>query len=489
MKLHVTPEHLLAILLAYILVLYGSNGLRGTDQYWYVGDTQKLMDGDTSNTTTIFFPGPILREQAVERPNYLLHNSFMLPLAAWVGQFSSAYSSWIILNFIFHVLVSLCLFYSGRKFIDEKKASWIACLYLLSPIAVWQTINPLLEMSFSAITGLCLLGYVFRELLPARLLLAAALCIGVVSHPIFLGPSLLWVLYSAYQLKNRKIEDFVYFFGFATCLFFSYVFKDRWFPSSFQPSLEAIIVSATPGKSNMFWHYSDIQPPISLKFLIEKFQISVSKHFASLRFAPFYLFTNIAVLVFLYLLCFRFRKRFHLLFPIAIFLGLYATMIVLRQNQPRYQQIISPISFFVIILAVGSVSCVLAKKIVLAVCIAMLPMNVFLAHKARSESNMESADINHLRSSLHQLPDDAKIVIVNVFPHNPITYSLVPREVLSVRTRLLDSEKIKKAIDFFEPTHVITTEESGGEFVKESSQYIESVFSSMYNSQLYIYAY
>lgn len=123
--------HLVTIFVVGALVLYGSNGLRGTDQYWYVGDTQSIIDGDRSSTTTIFFPGSLLREQTIQRPNYVLHNSFMLPMAAYIGQVTGAYAVWIILNFIFHVLISLCVFYSGRRFLDESKAGWLACLYLV----------------------------------------------------------------------------------------------------------------------------------------------------------------------------------------------------------------------------------------------------------------------------------------------------------------------------------------------------------------------
>ena len=191
-KFRLTRIHLVTIILVGALVLYGSNGLRGTDQYWYIGDTQSIINGDTSSTTTIFFPGPLIRDQAIQRTNYVLHNSFMLPMAAYVGQITGAYAGWITLNFIFHVLISVCIFYSGKRFLDECQASWLACLYLVTPIAVWQTINPLLEMSFAAITGLCVYAYVYREHQLARYLLAAALCIGVASHPIFLVPAIGW---------------------------------------------------------------------------------------------------------------------------------------------------------------------------------------------------------------------------------------------------------------------------------------------------------
>ena len=488
MALRLTGIHLFTILLVGVLVLYGSNGLRGTDQYWYVGDTQSIIDGDTSSTTTIFFPGPLLREQTIQRPNYVLHNSFMLPMAAFLGQVTGAYAGWIILNFVFHVLISFCVFFSGRRFLDDSEASLLACLYLVSPIAVWQTINPLLEMSLAAVTGVCVFAYIHREKKIARYLLAITLSIGVVSHPIFIIPALSWLLVSCTVLLRKSIDNIFYIFTFTALLVISFFAKDNLFPSSFQPTLEAIVSSAVPGKSNMFWHYSDVQFPIDFNFIFNKFVIAVSTHFTSLKFSPFFMFTNLAVVGLIYLMFFKHKNKVVYIVPAVMFLGLYAAMIVLQQTHPRYQQIVAPVTFVVLVMAASELNRVMVKRLVMALLIPLFVVDAMLVHRSREESIAEKKDIDSLISVSELMGTEARVVAVDVYPHNPITYVLAPREILSVRTDLLSKKKIEEAIQLFSPTHVISTKDIDSEFLSDSGKYVQSVPSVIYKN-IHFYEY
>ena len=480
-----TNIHLLSIMMIGVVVFYGSHGVRGTDQYWYIGDTQAIINGNDSRETNIRFPGVVLRDQKLTEPNYILHNGYMLSLTAFVGQFTSAYAAWIALNYLMHVLISVCIFWSAKRFLDNSQSGWVAAVYLVSPVALWQTMNPLLEMSFAVITAFCVLGYSYRQQQGAKYLLSASLAIGVVSHPIFLIPALLWVCFVFVGFRQFRVSELMYALFNTLTIAAAYILKDTLFPSSFQPNLQAIITSAVQGKTNMFWQYSDVQPPIELSFILEKATIALNKHFSLGNFTPFYFFTNIAFVALLYLLVRRPKQQLSMLLPAALFVGLYVGMIVLQQNHHRYQQIIAPVCFVSLSLA----ACHFPKRYFnvlagVALCAAMA-INVVLAQKSRNDGISEAVDIRTLIADSQWMGANARIVMVDVLPHNPISYSLAPRELLSVRTDLLAPEKIEQAIELFSPTHLISATKLNDEFLSRVLVFVRTSSTAMYGDLFY----
>jgi len=77
---------LLALIVAFTvsiaLIIYATNGVRGTDQYWYLADVSTLSAGNPP-TTNLYYPGQLLRKSGAEElPNYFLHNGPMLALSS-----------------------------------------------------------------------------------------------------------------------------------------------------------------------------------------------------------------------------------------------------------------------------------------------------------------------------------------------------------------------------------------------------------------------
>jgi len=486
-----TRLHVFTLVLLSLLALYASNGVRGTDQYWYVGDVEKRLAGDFSNTTTIHFPGQILRDGALLDPNHILHNGFALDLATWIGHFFGAYDAWVVLNLTLHFLVSVCLYWSAQRFVSSHIAGWVSSIYLLSPIAFWQSINPLLEMSFAALTALCMLGYVYRQHKSASYLLTFALMVGVASHPIFIIPAATWLGMCLYSARKGDLWRMVHFGLSLIVIGTSYWLKDWMFPSSFQPNLQAIIASAVPGKSNMLWQYAETQPPVTLQFLFEKFLVATNKHFFAVSSVPLYLFTNAAVAGLLYLLSRHFTQYKAYILPAILFLGLYAAMIVLQQNHPRYQQIVAPISFLVLAI----VSCQISLRSVALSAVrwvgwgflgCLLVINIVMAQKNRSEGAEEAMDIAKLAQTVEWIDEESLVVSVDVMPHNPMAYFLWPREVLAVRTKLMPEEKILKAVAIFEPEYVVSTRPMEDGFPVADLTFTTSVVTGIFK-KLYFY--
>ena len=346
---------LCALLLSVLFIALGAQGVRGTDQYNYLADTQTVLTGQQP-VTNLLFPAKIIREADNPTPAGFHHNGPPIYVAAWLGRWLGSYHGWVVMNILSHLVVAACLWLLVRPHTSLRITQWVCSIYLVSPSSIWLGINVLQEMFFAALVALVLVGFVYRSRVPGLLAGIAALFVGVLSHPMFLPVAFLFAVYlvvESIMAKRKRFASVGAIAGVFLAVGSIYLstLKGVIFPSSFQPDLAAIITSAIPGESNMFWHYSLDQRAVSGELLLAKLQAAVQRHFFTLKEAPFYAYTNLAVLSLAYLAWRHLRNSWQFMLPLVVFLGLYASMIVLQQNQPRYQQIVAAASFAMIALA------------------------------------------------------------------------------------------------------------------------------------------
>lgn len=476
-----------AICLFTVLVVFGGSGVRGSDQYWYVADVQSLIEGDASHTSNMYFPGKLLREGDNPTPNYFMHNGVAIHVAALLGRWLDAYHAWLILNAGLHLIAAFLVLACLSKFLKVSESVWIFAVYLLSPIALWQTINPLLEQSYAFITALFAFGYLHVNRVLGMMVLALAIGLGVMSHPIFLFPSLCVILMCCWELyKSRSKADLVILFLVCISFSFSFLYGKNLLPSSFQPSLEAIITSAVPGKSNMYWHYSFEQYPITFDLMLSKFISAIKIHFATLHFSPFFVFTNIAFLLTIWLLLFRFKKHVRYMLPVCIFFGLYATMILLQQNQPRYQQIVAPVTFLVLGLFISEY----IKKIPLIVkstlVVAVVAVNLYVLNVSSKQSVIERDDIANIQRKLADIDGIHRLAIFDMMPHNPVSYAVRPKPLLAIRKDMLQDRYIEEALIRFGPDVVISKFPVESDYLGFQFQKIDNIDTAIFGD-LYVY--
>lgn len=471
-----------ATLLSILLIWYGAAGLRGTDQYWYIADVLSISEG-AAHLTNNYFPGPMLRDDAVTKNNYFMHNNPVMVFIAGLTNYMEAYCAWILVNVMFHLLVALCVFKVTAFLAVNRIATIVTGLYLFSPIAIWQTINPLLEMYFSALLALQVLCFFFRDRFIYRAFLYIFFLLGVVSHPIFLVPALLWGIWSLYEFRQAGI-----IFSVAVCALYYMCLlrfmdmKDVWFPTSFQPNLKAIVASVVPGKSNMIWHYSEFLPVVDLQLMRAKLVSALSKHLLIPKFAPLYVFTNLALLSACFLTVLHFKRWWRTLFPLGIFGLQYVALICLQQNHPRFQQIIAAVTF--ILIGIGLYQ--LTKRtrnnkkyetVALAgVFVLLFSVSLFIANVGRKESIGESAEVKRMIQEFSILSEDARIVGIDIKPHNPFSYIVRPRPMLFIRTDLLDEKGIVRAIELFKPNYLI---------VKRDKRNVDGTLIAGYKSSMF----
>jgi hypothetical protein len=157
-----SPLEILAIALVLVLfvglVAYGAAGLRGSDQYWYTADVASLIHGRGATTNNVF-PMAAYRP-AVKLPRPFVHNILNTYLAAPFALALGPYRGWIALNLLGSLLAALAIFFTVRRYAARPWALLAASSYLLLPLTIWQTTQPLAEASTTALVALTMLTYV-----------------------------------------------------------------------------------------------------------------------------------------------------------------------------------------------------------------------------------------------------------------------------------------------------------------------------------------
>ncbi len=454
-----------AVVSACLVLWFGTEGVRGTDQYWYLGDVETLADQNPA-VTNIVYPGKLLREAGSDSSaNYFMHHGPFILVAAFFAQFSNPYSSWMWLNFVSHIAVALAIFFVCRTHTQTPIAGWVTALYLVSPIALWQSLNMLQEQLYAGCLAVCLAGFAYRANLLGQVALVAALTIGTLSHPLFFLLANCYLVYLALLLL--KAPQYGRVLGLVTVALIFYAaqaFKGVLFPSSFQPDLQSIIAGAVPGVSNMLWHQSDSLDPVSLSLLLDKLRFAVHAHFLQPRNWPLYLYTNLAIVGGLYLFVLRLRVYREILFAACLCLGAYVGLLVLMQTQVRYQQIVAVATFVIIGLTASDLRHLVRPWQAKTLGVVLLGLNVGIASamavKARNEAQSESEDLAVARASFAEFPADARFLLLDVSLEAELrlSYALRPRETLIIKSKFLSPTGLQSAVSIFGPDYVVMDE-------------------------------
>ncbi len=138
-----------------VCVLVGAGGgPRGSDQFWYLADTETLLRGDPP-TGNYLFPRQLL-VQGIERSPFMhdiLPQRAVMPLAHLIGP----YGGWIAMNLLAMVAGAWLTFMAVRPLCDPLVAAAAAGALLLLPISVVGATQVLAEASMVPILATALL--------------------------------------------------------------------------------------------------------------------------------------------------------------------------------------------------------------------------------------------------------------------------------------------------------------------------------------------
>jgi len=441
-------------------ILLGAHGVRGTDQYWYLADVTTLIEG-REPISNLYFPRIFIEGQ--EHANFFIHNGPALHLSAQLGKLVGAFNGWLTVNLLSHLITAACIYLSAIRYTSRPISIACCFLYLISPIAIWQSMNMMQEQFYGALLATIVLAFSYRSKRASKIYLHLVLIFSIAIHPVFTAVGVAYILICIFKsLQRRKTSELLGVLILAAVCGVVYQLYYFIFPSTFQPDVLSIIRGSVPNLSSMLWHYSDSLPAIDVAFLFYKLKVAATLH-TNEFFVYFY--TNLAAVSAVYLLVTsrqpRPLQRRSLVYLLCFILSLYVAITVLMQTQPRYQQIFASASFLLIALALNDIRAYLStatKNIIFTVTAsATITIGVYLCYTANVQSKQEQHSLAQIQHEFVSLPTGSNIMLVNSDHETKLAYILSPRKVLSVKTHLLAAETYRRTIDMFQPDYIVST--------------------------------
>jgi hypothetical protein len=427
------------------IVWFGASGVRGTDQYWYVTDVESLIDGRGVQTNEIY---PVsVRHDVVTSPRPFVHNRLNLYIVALPALLLGAYNAWIVVNVVSSLLTSVLLFYTViRVTRSDTIALTTAVTYLLLPLTLWLTTQPLVEASTAPLVALAVYLYVTANAAFWRwalLMLIAALlayCHEDLVLPLPLIPF-------AYLLHVRPLH-YRGLMGAAGLLALG---GGLWLlgRSMFEPYLSVTYwhVLTSPGPEDMNWFF-DLNPqPLSISAILAKAVKGLEAQLTRIDtgYLLFYLPFNIMAVAPLVLLLRGGRGEVARVGVAGlVVLALHLTTAIVVQNQFRYLLIATPPMLVAVGVLVARTDWFLTLRLTRAVYLAAMlilaPPCVALAWHSHDEGILERDASDNLAIAFKETvpANDTVMAAVDLqsgFKYQRLGYVLRPRRAIFVSDR------------------------------------------------------
>ena len=441
------------------LVFYGSNSIRGTDQFWYLADVEAAIDGEPP-VTNAFFPGSILRgDVGPDKPNYIFHNGPMISISAFLGKYTGAYRAWILINVFCHFAVALAVFLGARALTTTAIAAVVSALYLLSPLALWQTMSMLLEQYLAGVMSVVVVGYFYRQTLVGKLLFSSGIILGALSHPIFVAVGLVAGIALIARGHSTRCRPMM-LTGVLTMLCVIYLRHNASviYPTGFFPNLSILIANVVPNMESMYWYFTDQGYTINVAILFSKITEALARQFTHPLQMPFNIFTNLALITWIWLFLVRRDQYIELLVASGTVLALYFGLIVLMQHQVRYQQLISPVVFILIAVFVHKFPFLRNRTFVACLFVCVLLTGGYLSHLSHKRADFQGAILAEQARNLDFMPPDSRIVAFDCKCDQRLNYLLKPRPILNIKSRYLNKAAQLKVLSMFAPDYFVSSD-------------------------------
>jgi hypothetical protein len=438
-----------------LVVFAASGGVRGSDQYWYVTDVERLVTGSGPTTTSVFPVGLLGSESALPPP--FIHNVLSVYMAAVPATVLGPFEGWIALNVASILATAGFIYLAAREAAPAWAAGLAALLYPLLPVTVWHAAQPLTEASI-AVFAACTMFLVARagSSFVGWLAVTASLGLLYLSRHSYL-PLLLIVPFALLAARGIRASGnwrvaLAAAAGLAVAAAIPILVREWLFGSeSVQQSYGRLLHTAVPGQTDNMWFNFDLSPaniadalPLRAELILAKLQ-HVNEQFLvfpSVPLAVFYWTFNVLAILALIML-WRTRRDPQrrtivaaALAPVAVH---FAT-ILLFQNQVRYTLAALPGLLVVLAIAIGSVSVPsrlqrqsVALAGAIAVTLAATVPAVVIGRTIRAEALAESVIQREADAMIDRhLDPDHCLILVNAETPQLFAYAARPRLVLHV---------------------------------------------------------
>ena len=430
---------------------------RGTDQFWYISDTETIAETGR-NHSNLTMPGVALRENTGSPPTWFYHNGPLLYLNAFIASLTKIdpYTIWKFNNFLFFLCSALLVGLVVADATNPQFGLYAFTLYALSPLNIWLAVNALQEVFYALLFAVQL--YVTlknRDSAVGFLILLATLVVGSYSHPFFKMMAL--AIAVVYALDRRYLAASAIGAALAGVV----LSGPFIFPSSFPPDLTTLIAYSVPGKSNSLWHQSDHTLYVTVELLLQKFTSALTMQFTDLKVPILSILTYLSIPAFLLLVHRRNHTNALLLWLCFIAFGLYIGIVVLLQFQVRYQQIIAPVAVSILMVALFTFAKKYTLPVVMLLAAGFCAIDLQLITTARADSELFKQSEEKFSEFIEQFPANQRIAFVNNRNLGNYLYlvsSSKPRQTMVIGTGWLSEQSYARAIELFQPQLLIYSE-------------------------------
>lgn len=448
-------------------VIFGAVGVRGSDQYWYVGDLWMSKLTGRPVTNAIYPTATVLNsDHLVGGLPPRIHNLPITYLASLVHQAgATGYFAWVYVNVSVALVIAVTV-YLVAKWQGYSYAYIAPAVFLSFPLTVWLSMNALVEMSLAL--GSCLLmvgatiisraGKSNEGRVPIGLLVVAAgsvLMFYTRDNYILLFPAQAIFTFWVCRLHRKRWVLAGPILGL-TALFAA--LKYVLFPQYPTAGLLSLLMSGTSSNKEKMAAYYDLgHVPFSISELILKAIVGVKD--ALLPSGPVELITELPIIVIVIAALVLLRKNEGsrpLLFWMAVVAAIYLATSAVFQAQNRYIFALVP---FAAVFGVGLVDRflshgtargVLANTLKVGTA-SFLLVGIFgsflMARTYRAEATTAVAQTSKLSAGLADEPGGPVLASVETSKLLPLTYAAIPRPVLAVNPKINSATAAAKLIE------------------------------------------
>ena len=436
-----------------MLVIYGaSEGVRGSDQYWYLADIKALISGAGIVSNNVY---PVSIFNGADLPRPFIHNVLYVYLSAVPGYLVGPYAGAIVINLLSGLITAFFIYLLVCRLTTHRLIALIVSIvFLLSPLTYWLSINVLSEAAMAPLVMASVFTFVTAGDSWQKWLIGTILMgLLFLSRGSFL---LLFILIPFfYLIQNLPLSPRKIVFS---SLLFVGIVSFWWVSNSIiehnaSCSFVGLLNMAIPGvSSNMDCFFNIKEQEINLSLWWDKALYGLKKQFLSFDISGilFYWPVNLMSAIAFYFVYKKYSNEVVILslYAIAI-LALHLITIVLVQNQFRYLMVVAPISFTLLGVFLGlKFGYFEPRKWIVAVTVlvfAFMTVNITFARIVREQAHTDAIAINQLLNLFNQYIRKEESILVDMELSKLreaiiLGYCLDPRITLFVTNEYSDDE-------------------------------------------------
>ena len=462
-RLSVLAGGMTAVLFSVAALLCGV-GVWGADPYWYAGDLSMLKVTGEARTNAIF--SSTLLDPTISASNLpqWIHSvpythivSRLRPLAG------NSYSALLIVNAVSAFATATLVFLIGRK----TGLAWPvvpAMAFLTFPATILFTVNTFPEIMLAFAVAMTAYGAQFAT--GGRSILGLTICGGGVvllyyNRESFVLAALAFTIFCLWVTKEKDRYCLRKALPFHLAILVAVAVKGRMFPPYPTPGLSTVLMARTsPTLSNMASYDSSAAVPFDLGPFLDKIGVGL-RH----AVVPTDGFEAVVETPVLFIICWgvwtlrRDAPTWALRFWSVIFLGTYLATAGVFQPGWRYLYSILPIAVvFAGIFwerAIKHATSSRRRQVVRGVSAATLTMTIAVSLSSalayRSAAVKAEEQLKSMTSAISKTGDASILVVADRTQMMPITYTAVPRPVLTVEDGFNSPEDAARLIERWKP--------------------------------------